>query len=111
MVCQKGRLPVSRMLFDEIFESYCTSRNGRKESHFVRHCKRCVKLDNCLGQLPVTVVPQCYQNLFLAHLSTKCLERAIVIALCPASVNNFFGYILLLNHWANLDETLQGCSL
>ena len=30
---------------------------------------------------------------------------------CPMSgVHNFFKH-LLLNHWANLDETWQGCSL
>ena len=26
-------------------------------------------------------------------------------------VHNFFKHLLLLNHWANLDETWQGCSL
>ena len=26
-------------------------------------------------------------------------------------VNNFFKHLLLLNHWVNLDETGQGCSL
>ena len=26
-------------------------------------------------------------------------------------IHNFFKHILLLNHWANLDETWQGCSL
>ena len=29
----------------------------------------------------------------------------------PLSVNNIFKHLLLLNHWANLDETWQGCSL
>ena len=48
---------------------------------------------------------------FLAHLSTKCSDRAIVIALRPSSVNNFFKHLLLLNYWVNLDETWQGCSL
>ena len=49
---------------------------------------------------------------FLAHLSTKCSWWAFVIAQCPSSVvHNFFKHLLLLNHWANLDETWQGCSL
>ena len=26
-------------------------------------------------------------------------------------VNNFFKHLLLLNHWVNVDETWQGCSL
>ena len=26
-------------------------------------------------------------------------------------IHNFFKHLLLLNHWANLDETWQGCSL
>ena len=26
-------------------------------------------------------------------------------------VHNFFKYLLFLNHWANFDETRQGCSL
>ena len=31
---------------------------------------------------------------------------------CPMSgVHNFFKHLLLLNNWANLDETWQGCSL
>ena len=29
----------------------------------------------------------------------------------PASVNNFFKHLLLLNHWDNLDEISQQCSL
>ena len=44
---------------------------------------------------------------------------AIVIAQCPASVvqhalcviHNFFRHRLLLNHWENLHETGQECSL
>ena len=31
---------------------------------------------------------------------------------CASSVvHNFFKHLLPLNHWANLDETWQGCSL
>ena len=28
-----------------------------------------------------------------------------------SGVHNFFKHLLLLNHWANLDETWQGCSM
>ena len=52
---------------------------------------------------------------FLAHVSTKCSSWAIVIALCPASSNwhpsTISWNISSLNHWANLDETWQECSL
>ena len=56
---------------------------------------------------------------FLAHLSTTCLEGAIVTghrpasvrpSICP-SVNNFFKNLLLQNQKANLDKTWQECSL
>ena len=37
---------------------------------------------------------------------------AFVIAQCLSCVvHNFFKHLLLLNHWTNLDETWQGCSL
>ena len=29
----------------------------------------------------------------------------------PSAVNNFFKHLLLLNRWANFDETWQGCFL
>ena len=38
----------------------------------------------------------------------------LMVSFCdrPMSVIfNFFKHLLLLNHWANLDETWQGCSL
>ena len=38
----------------------------------------------------------------------------LMVSFCDRSmsvVHNLFKHLLLLNHWANLDETLQGCSL
>ena len=52
-----------------------------------------------------------------AHLRTKCSWWAFVIAAMSVMhhpscvVHNFFKYLLLLTHLANLDETWQGCSL
>ena len=49
---------------------------------------------------------------FLAHLSTTCSRGAFRVVRCPSSVmNNFFKHFLLLNRWANLDQTWQECSL
>ena len=55
---------------------------------------------------------------FLAHLSTTCSRGTFRIILCPSSVvrrpcvvNNFFKHQLLLNRWANLNQTWQECSL
>ena len=53
-----------------------------------------------------------FSNLIISSPEHKVLMVAFVIAQCPASVvHNFFKHLLLLNHWANLDETWQGCSL
>ena len=41
-------------------------------------------------------------------------HNVLIVSFCdrPMSVvHNFFKHLLLLNHWANLDETWQGCSL
>ena len=40
-------------------------------------------------------------------------HKVLRVSYCdrPMSVNNFYKHLLLLNHWANLDETWQGCSL
>ena len=41
-------------------------------------------------------------------------HKVLMVSFCdrPMSVvHNFFKHLLLLNHWANLDETWQGCSL
>ena len=51
-------------------------------------------------------------HLFLAHLSTTCSRGAFRVVMYPSCiVNNFFKHLLLLNHWANLDQTWQECSL
>ena len=48
----------------------------------------------------------------LAHLSTMCSTGAFRVVRCPSSVvNNFFKQLLLPNHWANLDQAWQECSL
>ena len=40
------------------------------------------------------------------------VRRALFVVCRTSSlVHNFFKHLLLLNHWANLDETWQGCSL
>ena len=37
---------------------------------------------------------------------------AFRVVMCPSCVvNNFFKHLLLPNHWANLDQTWQECSL
>ena len=41
-------------------------------------------------------------------------HNVLIVSFCdrPMSVvHNFFKHLLLLNHWANLAETWQGCSL
>ena len=49
---------------------------------------------------------------FLAHLSTTYSRGAFSVVMCPSCVvNNFFKHLLLLNRWANLDQTWQECSL
>ena len=53
-------------------------------------------------------------SLFLAHLSTTCSRGAFRVTGCPSSVvcrQQFFKHQLLLNQWANLDQTWQECSL
>ena len=50
----------------------------------------------------------------LAHLSTTCSRGAFRVTGCPSSVvrrQQFFKHQLLLNRWANLDQTWQECSL
>ena len=44
-------------------------------------------------------------------LRVSYCDRPMSGVLRLSSVNNFFKYLLLLNHSANLDETRQGCSL
>ena len=52
------------------------------------------------------------RDLFLAHLSTTCSMGAFRVVRCPSCVvNNFFKHLLLPNRWANVDQTLQECSL
>ena len=58
---------------------------------------------------------------FLAHLSTTCSRGAFRVTGCPSSVvrrpscvdrrQQLFKHQLLLNRWANLDQTWQECSL
>ena len=52
---------------------------------------------------------------FLAHLSTTCSRGAFRVTGCPSSRivrrQQFFKHQLLLNRWANLDQTWQECSL
>ena len=46
------------------------------------------------------------------HVSKNRLILMVSFCDRPMSViHNFFKHLLLLNHWANLDETWQGCSL
>ena len=40
-----------------------------------------------------------------------CDRSMSVVRRVSSVVHNFFKHLLLLNHWANLDETWQGCSL
>ena len=40
-----------------------------------------------------------------------CDRSMSVVRRASCVVHNFFNHLLLLNHWANLDETWQGCSL
>ena len=40
-----------------------------------------------------------------------CDRSMSVVRRASSVVHNFFKHLLLLNHWANLDETWQGCSL
>ena len=50
----------------------------------------------------------------LAHLSTTCSRGAFRVTGCLSSVvhrQQFFKHQLLLNCWANLDQTWQECSL
>ena len=50
--------------------------------------------------------------LVLAYLSTTCSTGAFRVVMCPSCViNNFLKNLLLPNHWANLDQTWQECSL
>ena len=56
--------------------------------------------------------PQCFPEVFLAHLSTTCSRGAFSVVMCPSCVvNNFFKHLLSPNRWANLDQTWQECSL
>ena len=58
---------------------------------------------------------------FLSALFSSPEHKVLMVSFCdrPMSgvrrpscvVHNFFKHLLLLNHWANLDETWQGCSL
>ena len=41
-------------------------------------------------------------------------HKVLMVSFCDrpmSGVHNFFKHLLPLNHWANLDETWQGCSL
>ena len=40
-----------------------------------------------------------------------CDRPMSVIRLASSIFHNLFKHLLLLNHWASLDETWQGCSL
>ena len=44
-------------------------------------------------------------------LVSFCDRPMSVVRRLSCVVHNFFKHLLLLNHWANLDETWQGCSL
>ena len=51
-------------------------------------------------------------SFFLAHLSTTCSRGAFRVTGCPiVRRQQFFKHQLLLNRWANLDQTWQECSL
>ena len=57
----------------------------------------------------------------LLNLFSSPEHKVLMVSFCdrPMSgvrrllcvIHNFFKHLLLLNHWANLDETWQGCSL
>ena len=51
--------------------------------------------------------------IFLVFSSPEHKVLMVSFCDCPMSgvVHNFFKHLLLLKHWANLDETWQGCSL
>ena len=64
------------------------------------------------GQGHLSMLRSNIKVLFLAHLSTTCSRGAFRVVMCPSCiVNNFFKHLLLPNHWANLDQTWQECSL
>ena len=54
------------------------------------------------------------ENAGYQHFITSPEHKVLMVSFCdrPMSVvHNFFKHLLLLKHWANLDETWQGCSL
>ena len=59
------------------------------------------------------VICKCFQFGF-DKLFSSPEHKVLIVSFCdrPMSVvHNFFKHLLLLNHWANLDETWQRCSL
>ena len=53
-----------------------------------------------------------YQTYFALFSSTEPEVLKVSFSDCTMSVvHKFFRHLLLLNQWANLDETWQGCSL
>ena len=61
----------------------------------------------------LTLDPKVINQKCLSPLFSSPEHKVLMVSFCdrPISVvHNFFKHRLLLNHWANLDETLQGCS-
>ena len=78
----------------------CFSSTGHRPASLC-HCPLCVLLS-------VRALT------FLAHLSTTCSRGAFRVTGCPSCIvrrQQFFKHQLLLNRWANLDQTWQECSL
>ena len=62
----------------------------------------------------------CLCVMFMPSIFSSPEHKVLKVSYCDrpmsgiqhlSSVNNFFKHLLLLNHWANLDDTWQGCSL
>ena len=61
------------------------------------------------------------EKILVASIFSSPEHEVLVVSFCDrpmcvvrgasSVVHNFFKHLLLLNHWANLDENWQGCSL
>ena len=87
---------------DQAFNITISSSNKPEKYRFLEHCREnSGNLDFLLFSSPEHKV-----------LMVSFCDRPMSGVLRPSCVvHNFFKYLLLLNHWANLDETWQGCSL
>ena len=98
----------------------CSSKNALGNSKLL--CVNSIK-QSCfltiLGNTPIEDIVGKWENadkqLFLSSPEHKVLrvsycDRPMSSVCCPSSFNNFSKH-LLLNHWANLDETWQGYSV